>query len=480
MSFKNLKKLAAALCAACTITSSVNVFAENPYSSEYYILDQIASYVSELYIDENLSKEDALKIAISGMLDGDEEALVKSLKSMLEGLDPYSEYMTADEYSSFNSDLNHSFYGIGVIIQKKDDYVTVMGFTDNSPSEAAGVLSGDKISKVDGEYMKGMSIAQVREKILGELGTYVEVTFLRGENEYTAKIKRSEVRGDTVFYEKLKGDIGYITISDMAERTADEFSKKITEMRNTGVRKFILDLRNNGGGYLSSAVDIAKMIVPKGKIIDAEFRGNPEPITYNSELKSKEFEIAVLVNENTASAAEILASAIQDSGAGKLYGVRTFGKGVIQQAFPLMNGSVMKITTGKYITRAGKEINNIGIEPDEYIKNYTVPIDTKEYTSFDYKTKWEEGMSGDGVRAAKERLYLLRYYIGETDSDNYSADAVEAVKDFQEKNGLFPYGVLDITTQVKIENEFAKLEVMHDKQFDTAYQSLGGIIEPEE
>ena len=108
-------------------------------------------------------------------------------------------------------------------------------------------------------------------------------------------------------------------------------------------------------------------------------------------------------------------------------------------------------------------INSTKLKINEYIKNYTVPIDTKEYTSFDYKTKWEEGMSGDGVRAAKERLYLLRYYIGETDSDNYSVDAVEAVKDFQEKNGLFPYGVLDITTQVKIENEFAKLEAALEK-----------------
>ena len=248
-------------------------------------------------------------------------------------------------------------------------------------------------------------------------------------------------------------------------------------MRQAGIKKFILDLRNNGGGYVSSAVEIAKMVVPEGKIIDAYFRGEAAPISYTSELKKKEFEITVLVNENTASAAEILASAIQESGAAKLYGVRTFGKGVIQQAFPLMNGSVMKITTGKYITRNGNEIQGIGIEPDEYIKNYTEPINTKEYEQFDYKTKWSTGTDGIGVKAAKERLYLLRYYTGERTGTDFTDELAQAVLDFQADNELYPYGVLDITTQVKIENAFAKLQVLHDKQFDNAYQALGGIIE---
>jgi len=469
------KRLAAVICSLCTLTSSF-VYARE-YSEEYWILDQMAQYVSELYLDETLTKEEAMKLAISGLLAEDEETMVKALKSMLSGLDPYSEYLTSDEFQSFNNDLNHAFYGIGVIIQKVDNYVQIMGFTDSSPSEAAGVMPGDKISKVDGEDMKGKSLDQVREKILGELDTYVEVTFLRENSEYTAKIKRSEVRGDTVFYEELKGKIGYITIADMSINTHTEFASKLEEMRKSGITKFILDLRNNGGGYVSSAVEIANMIVPQGKVIDAYFRGQEQPVTYYSELKEKEFDIAVLVNENTASAAEILASAIQESGVGKLYGVRTFGKGVIQQAFPLLNGSVMKITTGKYVTRAGNEIQGIGIEPDEYIKNYTEPINTKEYEQFDYKTKWMEGLEGAGIKAAKERLYLLRYYTGETENGQFTSELAEAITAFQADNELYPYGVLDITTQVKIENAFAKLQVLHDKQFDNAYAAMGGIIE---
>ena len=158
-----LKRLASIICAICTLSTSF-VYAKE-YSEEYWILDQMAQYVSELYIDEEMTKEEAMKLAVSGLLEGDEGRLVQALKSMLSSLDQYSEYLTAEEYRAFNNDLNHAFYGIGVIIQKIDDYVEIMGFTDNSPSEALGVMPGDKISKVNGEDVKGKSLAEVREKI---------------------------------------------------------------------------------------------------------------------------------------------------------------------------------------------------------------------------------------------------------------------------------------------------------------------------
>ncbi len=473
-----LKRIIAAICAVCTL-SSLPVYAIDELSEEYHILEQIAEYVSELYIDESVTKEDAVKLAISGLLRDDEETMVKALKKMLTGLDPYSEYLTADEYNALNNDINNAFYGIGVVIKEIGDYVEIMGFTDNSPSEAAGVYVGDKITKVNGEDVKGKGLSYVREKIMGELGTSVEVTFIRDNIEYTAKITRAEVRGDTVFYEKLTDDIGYIQISDMGSNTHTEFADKIAQMRGDGVKKFILDLRNNGGGFVTSAVEIAKMIVPEGKIIDVVYRGREGAFSYLSDLKEKEFEIVTLVNENTASAAEILASALQESGGSVLYGDKTFGKGVIQQPYSLLNGSVIKITTGKYITRGGNEINEKGIEPDEYVFNKTVPINTKEYTQFDYKTKWDEGMSGEGVKAAKERLYLLRYFTGDTTNDNYDEEMKSIVARFQEENELYPYGVLDISTQVKIENKFAKLQVLHDKQFDAAFEALGGTVESE-
>lgn len=469
-------RIISVICAVCILCGSTPVFAQRQYSEEFQIVDLIADYVSQLYVDETLTKEEAFNIAISGLLEDDEEMMVAVLKKMLQGLDPYSDYLTAEEYRGFTNDLNSAFYGVGVIIQKVGEYVQINGFTADSPSEAAGVMIGDKISMVDGVSVKGKTLSEVRDKIMGELDTYVEITFIRDNSEFTVKIKRSEVRNDTVYYEELPDSIGYVTITDISIDTATEFAEKLQVMRDAGIKKFILDLRDNGGGYVSSAIDIAQMIVPKGKILTAQFRGQEKPEIYYSDLAKKEFDIAVLVNENTASSAEILASAVKESGAGKLYGKQTHGKGVMQQSFPLMNGSVIKITSGKYLTRNGNDIDGIGIKPDKTVDNYTVPIDTTKYEQFDYKTKWDIGMEGLGVRAAKQRLTLLRYYDGEIDSAVYGDSIKSAVAKFQEENGLYPYGVLDITTQVKIENEFAKLEVLHDKQFDTAFEALGGKI----
>ncbi len=470
------KKFIAILCAMCTLSAPLGVLAEREYSEEYYIVDLIAEYVSQMYIDESLTKDEAIHIALSGILEGDDELLIKALKEMLSGVDPYSEYFTAEEYKAFTNNMNSVFYGIGVVIQKKGDYVEVTGFTPDSPSQMAGVMTGDKISMIDGVSQKGKTLVEVRDAIMGELDTYVEVTFIRDNAEFTTTIKRSEVKNDTVYYDKLTDEIGCITITDMSQSTADEFKEKLGQMRDDGIKKFILDLRNNGGGYVMSAIDIAKLIVPKGKILTAEFR-DQKPEVFYSDLTKKEFEIIVLVNENTASSAEILASAIQESGAGKLYGKQTYGKGVMQNSFPLMNGSVIKLTTGKYLTRNGNDIDKIGIKPDKTIENYKVPIDTTKYEQFDYKTKFDIGHEGAGVKAAKQRLSLMRYYDGEIDSNMYTESIKSSVAKFQAENGLYPYGVLDITTQVKIENSFAKLEVLHDVQFDKAYEDLGGIIE---
>lgn len=473
------KKLIALFSAACMLFGGINALAAQELSDEYDVFEQVAGYISTYYIDDTLKDQDIMNLGISELLRNNDDMLVELLKSMLSALDPYSEFFTAEEYRGFVNNINKTFYGIGVRINQKDDYVVVEGFTSGSPAEAAGMMTGDKISKVNGEDMRGKNTNQVREAIAGELGAEVQVSVLRDGREYTYTVKRAAVNESTVGYKKLSDTVGYISILDMSDHTAVEFADALAEADADNISNIILDLRDNVGGYLDCATDICKMIIPKGVIVDTKYRQSFMNKTYYSELEKPKYSFNVLVNDYTASAAEILASAIQDSGIGKLVGEKTYGKGVIQHTFPLSNGAVFKLTVGHYITRNGHEINEIGLSPDEFVVNYTEPIDTHKYTPFTYKVKWHVGDTDDNIKAAKERLYLLRYYDGEI-NDVFDTKLEEAIRTFQHENNIYPYGVLDLTTQTNIENKFAELEVLVDVQLNHAYEMFTGEPLPKE
>lgn len=453
-----------------------------PYSGEYGAYERIAEYVSELYLDDSYTKE---KVMIGGvaellsdLLDNNEELLVEVLKKAFENLDDYSEFYTAEEYKQFSDQLNNTFYGIGVTMrQEGNDYVEITGFAESSDNaEKAGFKIGDKISKVNGQDVTGLTMSEVRSLIIGEEGTKVNITVLRDGKEISLTATRVAINSATVSDGILEGNIGYIQISTFGTDTAEEFSKSLDYMRENKVKKIILDLRNNGGGLVSAAISIAQDIVPKGKIVDVKFRQSVYDMTYTSNLSKKEFDFVVLVNDNTASASEILSSAIQDSGAGKLLGIQTFGKAVIQNTYPLDNGSVFKLTTGQYITRNGKEINHIGLTPDIKVENEYTDIDLSSYAQFDYKTRSALGAKNENVQAAKERLSMLGFYSGNID-DVFDSGLRESVSGFQKANQLFSYGVLDVPTEELIEDYASQLKIMDDKQLEAAYKYFGGKVE---
>lgn len=485
-----MKRLAAFILSALLTFGSVAMaapYAETPepttypYSGEYGAFEEISEAVSELYIDDSYTKE---KVMIGGvadllseLLDNNEELLVEFLKKSLESLDDYSEFYTPEEYKEFENQLNYTFYGIGASIRMGEDgYVEITDFAQGSDNaEKAGFMIGDKLYKVNGEDLSGMSLDEVRSLIVGDEGTEVEVTVLRNGREITLTATRVAVNSATVYDAILSGNIGYIQILTFGEDTADEFKKSLDYMRENKVKKIILDLRNNGGGHVAAAVSIAQSIVPKGKVIDVKFRQPQYNMTYNSTLSKKEFDFAVLVNGYTASASEILSSAIQDSGVGKLVGEQTFGKAVIQNTYPLSNGSMLKLTTGQYITRNGNEINHVGLTPDVAVENEITKLDLSELTQFDYKTRTALGDKSDNVRAAKERLEILGYYDGERD-DVFGVEMREALKTFQQLNNIFAYGVIDIPTQRLLDELCSGIDVVTDTQFEEAYKLLGGDI----
>lgn len=402
--------------------------------------------------------------------------LVELLKSTFDGLDEYSEFFTLEEFQSFIDNVNNVSYGIGVVIQELDGYVTVTSCLDGGGAAAAGMQSGDKIIRVDGKGVVGLSMDAVRSMVVGERYTDVCVAVLRDGKEYEYTITRDSVKNVTVSSAVLEGDIGYIAISTFADTTALEFATVLSSLEDEGVENIILDLRNNGGGVTDAAISIAKMIVPKGVIITLEHRQEEKSTVYMSELEEVNHKFAVLVNENTASAAEILASAMQESGVGVLVGDGTYGKAVAQEAFVLADAyGGVKLTTARYLTRNGNEINKVGITPDVVVLNEKRPVDTSKYTAFEYSEKYKVGDSGQSVRAAEERLSKMGFNVGEVD-DEFTAETENAVYRFQEENGLYPYGVLDISTQVKINNIFYNMTELVDKQLDKAYELMGGTL----
>lgn len=484
-----LRKRIISLIAAVAVAFSGSVYAlendskaaanENTsYSTEYEIYKQLVQSIVDSYIDDTLTSDEVIEKGISELLNGNENMLIALLKSTFKSLDAYSEFFTAEEYQSYINQINRTFYGIGVELKDVNGYTEITGFVEeNGLAEQSGFRIGDKIIAVNGVDVVGRGSAYIRNLIVGDVNTTVSISVKRGDDVIELIGIRKEVKQETVSSGILEGNIGYVKILSFGKDTANEFSDVVRNFEDHSTRNVILDLRNNTGGILDAAVEIAKMIVPKGKIIDVKYRDKNRDETYTSDLIKPELKFFVLVNENTASSAEILASAIQDSGVGKLVGTKTYGKAVIQTATPLMNGSVYKMTTGQYITRNGREINGKGLTPDYKVENYMEKIDKSQYSNPDFSNRYSLGNNSEAVKAAKERLYMLGIYSGSVENGFFDESFRSALCAFQEENHLSPDGVLDIATQIMLDRKFERLEKEVDVQLQTAYKMYGGNVD---
>lgn len=482
-----MKKIIALLTALSLFASQGIAFAaadevtasDSNTSVEYQAYEQISQYIADRYLDESYTGEDIMKIGISEYLrENGDEALVALLKSALQSLDDYSDFYTYDEFVKYNEELNNTFYGLGITMKQNGEYVEIEGFVEeNGLAQQSGFMAGDKIVKVNGVNVVGSSTTEVRNLVIGELGTTVPITVLRDGKEIELTGTRTAVNSSTVSGGILENNIGYIKISNFSTSTAAEFTEIKNKFIESGVKKLILDLRNNPGGLVSAAVAIAQQIVPKGKIVDVHYRDNSLDQSYESNMVDLPFRIVTLVNGNTASSSEILASAIQDSKAGILLGEQTYGKGIIQTTYTLRNGMAFKLTIGQYLTRNGNEIHKIGLTPDKEVENYKKKIDTTNYTKFDYLTPVSLGSSGTNVMAAKERLSVMGYFIGNLGNDVFNTDLADAIKKFQSDNGLADSGIMDIPTMLELKTVFESLETTVDIQMQEAYKYFGGKVD---
>lgn len=297
------------------------------------------------------------------LFDGAIEGMVHALD------DPYSVYLNKEDFTKLSEMTEGSFGGIGIVFGKRgDDYVVISALADH-PGALAGIKSGDIILAVDGAETAKMNMTDVADKIRGKQGTEV-VLRLRTKDgeEKEVKVVRKDIKAPSVGGQMLPNTkIGYIRITVFNEATGEDFKKTYEKLQAEGMEATILDLRGNPGGILDDGVAVAGMLVPKGPIVSLVYK-NGDKYVENSSLEQVKYPLAVLVDHGTASAAEIVAGAVKDTKAGKLFGVKTFGKGSVQGVYRIDNDTAVKITTARYYTPSGVSIHNVGIEPDVKIE----------------------------------------------------------------------------------------------------------------
>lgn len=293
-----------------------------------------------------------------------------AIKGIVESLDdPYSAYLDPVTYRQLREQIKGSFGGLGIQVGMKDDFLTVARTYSGTPAYKAGIQPGDVIHKIDSREVRGIDLESAVQLMRGPVGTRLTLTLQRPNvpKPFEVVLVREEIIVPTVESRMLKNGIAYVLLSQFTEKTPDEFDENLAKLKTQGMRAVVLDLRHNPGGELMSAVKVAGYLVPAGPVVYIDYRGGrvEEHRSQGNDLK---LPLAVLIDGGSASAAEILAGAIRDTGTGVLVGQKSFGKGVVQMVFDLGNGAGLKLTTARYLTPKKTDINKTGITPDVVVE----------------------------------------------------------------------------------------------------------------
>ncbi len=483
-----LKRITGILLA---ISISITVFTSTAFAADSKSTD--GEYLQSVI--------DLIKQKYNGKIT-DDELLQGALKGMFDTLDQYSAYYTPEEFDDFYGSLEGAVEGVGISIEVIDKNFIINKVFASSPAKKAGVLSGDRIVQVNGEAVQGKELDEVVSKIKGTAGTKVKLGLMRQgtKNMITLEMSRAQIDLPTVHYE-IRGNIGYILIDSFSQNTSKGLSEALSFLDSKKITSVVLDLRNNPGGYLEQAIEVAQNFVPKGLITTIDYKDSSlEDKKYYSQLEKIKYKLAVLVNENTASAAEILTGAIKDTKAGVVIGTKTFGKAKVQESLPILSDDAYdkyndgnekksanaydfnsyttdlsgwaKMTIGLYYTPNGNCIDLKGIEPDIKIKESTpsgIRVNLLEPMSLTVKPSL--GTHYYDVLNAECALKLLKYDIGTPD---YILDvkSVEAIKKFQKSNKLSSSGNLDFATQKLLNNKINEIKQKQDAVYTKAVSEI--------
>ncbi|WP_432355700.1 S41 family peptidase [Sporosarcina sp. A2] len=403
-------------------------------------------------IKKNYYEDIDTKVVLDGAING----MVDSLD------DPYSDYLNTEETEHLMENISSSFQGIGAEIQEADSYIKIVSPIKNSPAEKEGLLPNDLIQAVDGKSIQGMSSSEAVLLIRGEKGTTVTLTIKRGDKgePFEVKIKRDDIPIETVYAEMLDGNIAHIRMTTFSEHTYDELLTALDDMEAKGMKGLVLDVRQNPGGVLDGALKISDLFVEKGKTVLQTQEKGKKPVLYPASGERKiDVPVALVIDDGSASASEILAGALKESSDIPLVGIKTFGKGTVQSPMDMKDGSNLKITTAKWLTPDGNWIHKKGIEPD-------VKVDYPTYAMLpflDPSEKMKEGQVSTNTEAAKEMLKAVGYDPGEI-GGLFDAAMTDAVKKLQTDLKLEADGVLTGDTTIGLMNKLREKIEKDDPQ----------------
>lgn len=417
------------------------------------ILQDVYNTIQSQYIEE-VDKKQLLEGALKGM--------VSAVG------DPYSEYFDAEQAEAFEEDISASFEGIGVQFAIKNGKPVIISPIDDTPADRAGLLPNDVILKADDTDLIDKTTNEIVKLIRGPKGSEIKLSIQRGSQIFDVTLVRDTIPVHSVIGEldKENAEIGYVRITQFAEKTSDELSAKIKELREQGAKRFIFDLRSNPGGLLDQALKITNMFSKDGDVLmQVEERGQ-EPHKYTANPLFGLFKVTepyvFLINEGSASASEILAAVVAENTDAELVGVTTFGKGTVQNVTNQTSLGELKLTIAKWLTPNGTWVHEKGVEPTVVVEQQAVARAIQLDTAIELK----KGQSSDYVASLALILQALGY---EVQSENYFDDEMEAaVKQFQEANQLEANGIVTGDTVQLLTDKIREYLEKNDVQYQKA------------
>lgn len=424
--------------------------------------------------------EDIMRTILDKYLDSDDVSAQSLYEAAMEGmfnsLDKYSTYIPAEDSTGYTNGLNNTYVGIGVQLIQDEDYITVTRVFFDGPAEGAGLIVHDRIIGVNGDTIVGFTPQEAANLILGDEGTEVTLTIDRSGYIFDLVIVRGRVIINAIdqldimavvpeLDDAVASKIGYLKIESFTNGVDEELEPILNEFKLEGKTHLLLDLRDNGGGYVDSAVKVLDMLVPEGPVL--RFINNEgREIVYRSNNQSVDFEIVALINDNSASATEFVAASLQETGTGILVGENTYGKGVAQYLHNQADGALVKLTQEAFYSGNNVAIHGIGVAPD-------IAVALPDYLT--KAAKYHYGEQYPEVVQVEEILTYLGYAVGEAD-ETYDWATYEAVKQFQADQELYPYGVCDFGTQDALNRALIEAIRENDVQLNKAVETIVELV----
>ncbi len=471
------KKICVLLLAVLLTLGGFSAYAADiNYAPDYYdmVLDNILRNYKFEIDTASLAGDIARKL-----LEKHPEMLEELISITADKMDQYSEHLMPDEMEDFSNAFHITYVGIGVTVQRMTGAVGVVSVASGGPAEAAGIKPGDRFIKVEGQDVTYMTVDELVTLIKGEAGTTVTLTVLRDGEELTMTVQRAAVRGKTVGYQKVEDGVGYLQIASFNSTTPSEIGNADSYFRQNGIKKLVIDLRNNPGGEVLSVVHSLGYFVPKGQnIISIFYKNEKRNTTLRSvgQVKNKPYydKIVVLINGETASGGELFAGNIRDYGLGTLVGVTTHGKGTVQEFMNLPDFGIwplgaIKLTTAEYVLPGGDHINGEGIKPDVWVANRKVRLDTSMMEPIEPLRNYRMGEKNSSILGIKQRFDAVGLLAGEV-NDFFDEDLAFAVRSFQESAGLPVTGVMDYNTVDRFLAEIEEVFIEKDDQLAKALE----------